>query len=154
MMRNSIIVRTAAESDSARLAEIESLSAEQPWSDAQILEEFSHPFAYVLAADIGGITVGMLDMHVTDITYINEISVDPAYRRLGAGKALVNEALRIGAEKGTDRALLDVRSGNSAARALYESIGFRPLCVRKGIYRSPDDDGVTYEMALPVPEGI
>ena len=152
MTQNKITVRYAEPGDAALMAEIEALSAEQPWNEEQLLDEFGRDFAVLLAASLDGKTVGMLDMHLTGEAYINEISVAPEARRLGAGCALVEEAVRIARKRGQSRLILDVRSGNVAARALYEKAGFRELCIRKNMYRDPPDDGVTYELDLEDPE--
>jgi ribosomal-protein-alanine N-acetyltransferase len=37
-------------------------------------------------------------------------------------------------------ASLEVRVSNTAARALYESLGFYEVAVRRGYYRDPEED--------------
>ena len=152
MTRSDITVRRAVPEDCPVFAEIEAVSAEQPWNEAQLTEELSHDFAVLLAALRGEEVIGMLDMHLTGEAYINEISVRPDSRRLGAGEALLREAVRICADRDQSRIILDVRSRNSAARSLYEKAGFRELCTRRNMYADPEDDGVTYEMDLADPE--
>ncbi|MGI5888065.1 MAG: ribosomal protein S18-alanine N-acetyltransferase [Oscillospiraceae bacterium] len=139
-----IRVRPAVPGDAAALAEIEEKSTEQPWTEGQIEEELGYPFAVLLAAEIGDIPAGMLDMHVTaPAAYINEISVDPGMRRQGIGTALLKAALEECRKRGCNEILLDVRSRNSGARSFYRKFGFTELCVRKNMYRDPDDDGIT-----------
>lgn len=56
--------------------------------------------------------------------YIDYLGVAPAHRGQGHGRRLVSEAVRRGAEAGASHAHLTVRADNSAARALYASLGF------------------------------
>jgi ribosomal-protein-alanine N-acetyltransferase len=41
-----------------------------------------------------------------------------------------------------------VRVSNAAARALYESLGFREVAVRRGYYRDPEEDAVVMTLDL------
>jgi ribosomal protein S18 acetylase RimI-like enzyme len=52
--------------------------------------------------------------------------VDPGYRRRGVGRALVDQAVRWAVERRAREVILWVADHNSAARRLYERIGFRP----------------------------
>jgi ribosomal-protein-alanine N-acetyltransferase len=44
--------------------------------------------------------------------------------------------------EGAVRALLEVRAGNREAVALYESLGFSRLGVRREYYREPNEDAL------------
>jgi ribosomal-protein-alanine N-acetyltransferase len=50
--------------------------------------------------------------------------------------------MRAAARKGASRALLEVRAGNREAVALYESLGFRRLGLRREYYREPLEDAL------------
>jgi ribosomal-protein-alanine N-acetyltransferase len=79
---------------------------------------------------------------------IESLAVRPGARRQGIGRSLCEASMRWAAERGASRALLEVRVSNDAARALYESLGFREVAVRRGYYREPDEDGLTMERVL------
>lgn len=54
------------------------------------------------------------------------VDVAPEARRRGLGRAVVQQALRWGAEQGADSAYLQVLTTNEPAQALYRSMGFAP----------------------------
>ncbi|WP_263310473.1 GNAT family N-acetyltransferase [Brachybacterium atlanticum] len=60
------------------------------------------------------------------IAVLDQIAVDPGRRREGLGRAVVRSLLSLAAVQGADLALLEVETGNTAARALYRGEGFTP----------------------------
>jgi ribosomal-protein-alanine N-acetyltransferase len=44
---------------------------------------------------------------------------------------------------------LEVRASNSAARSLYEKLGFEVLGVRKNYYERPREDALVMGLTLP-----
>jgi len=67
---------------------------------------------------------------------VSNLVVDPAYRRRGIGRALMEEALAHVRSQGGNRIILQVRADNQAAVHLYQSMGFVPV-------------GALLEMRLP-----
>lgn len=63
----------------------------------------------------------------TPIGYLQRLAVHPQYQRNGWGRALVADALRWLARRGTTIAYVNTQAGNDAALALYGACGFRPL---------------------------
>jgi [ribosomal protein S18]-alanine N-acetyltransferase len=74
------------------------------------------------------------------------LAVDPQYRNLGLGRALL-DALRIGATtRSARRLLLEMRRGNPA-ETLYRSFGFYSIGERREYYRTADGkrlDAITF----------
>jgi ribosomal protein S18 acetylase RimI-like enzyme len=62
-----------------------------------------------------------------DTAHIAQLAVDPAYRRRGLARALVDDASRRASEAGCWRVTLLVADDNGAARDLYASMGFEPV---------------------------
>jgi ribosomal protein S18 acetylase RimI-like enzyme len=56
---------------------------------------------------------------------ITAVEVDPAYRRQGLGVAITSALAAAAAARGARWVLLQVETGNAAARALYARCGFR-----------------------------
>jgi ribosomal protein S18 acetylase RimI-like enzyme len=63
--------------------------------------------------------------------------VDPRYRRRGVARALVDRAVRWAAERRAREVILWVADHNTAARQLYERIGFRPTGERQPLPSNP-----------------
>jgi ribosomal-protein-alanine N-acetyltransferase len=85
---------------------------------------------------------------VEDEAEIHELVVARAVRRLGLGRALVNAALAVAHHRGASRAELEVRRSNLPAQALYLGLGFDRARVRRGYYRTPDEDAVVMARSL------
>ena len=60
------------------------------------------------------------------IAVLDQIAVDPERRREGLGRDVVRSLLSFAAVQGADLALLEVETGNAAARALYRAERFTP----------------------------
>lgn len=61
-----------------------------------------------------------------DTAHVAQIAIDPAYRRRGLARALLQAALHRAAAAGFWRVTLLVAEDNTAARDLYASLGFEP----------------------------
>jgi ribosomal-protein-alanine N-acetyltransferase len=73
---------------------------------------------------------------------VMNVAVDPGYRRQGLARRLLVFAMARAARAGARRALLELRAGNREALALYESLGFRSLGVRRAYYGEPTEDAL------------
>lgn len=73
---------------------------------------------------------------------IENICVAPACRRSGVGETLMEEMLRLAAERGADRIFLEVRAHNEPAKALYLKSGFVESYRRKNYYQGPTEDAI------------
>jgi ribosomal protein S18 acetylase RimI-like enzyme len=62
--------------------------------------------------------------------YIDALATDPAFRRRGAARALLDEAERQAREHGLPAVSLDTTLSNEAARALYAGAGFDEVAYR------------------------
>jgi ribosomal protein S18 acetylase RimI-like enzyme len=61
-----------------------------------------------------------------DTAHVAQMAIDPAYRRRGLARALMQSALERAAAAGYWRLTLLVAEENTAARELYASLGFEP----------------------------
>lgn len=66
---------------------------------------------------------------IIDIFVLNE------YRNKGIGKALINKMLE---NKQIEKVTLEVKKDNKNAIMLYNSLGFKPVSIRKGYYNGID----------------
>jgi ribosomal protein S18 acetylase RimI-like enzyme len=63
--------------------------------------------------------------------------VDPGYRRRGVARALVGQVVRWAVDRRAREVVLWVADHNTAARRLYEQIGFRPTGKRQPLPSNP-----------------
>jgi len=141
------------ERDLNEIVALEQISFAEPWTRKMFLGELQgNTFATNLVArakcpEDDTITDGTLLGYVMfwvvfEELHIMNLAVRPELRRQGIGKELVRQALTIGSAQGIRTALLEVRSSNIAAQALYESLGFKRGGVRRGYYERPHEDAV------------
>src|SRR5580765_2290164 len=74
--------------------------------------------------------------------HINNLAVRPELRRRGLATHLLGRVLQTALEAGGERATLEVRRSNHAARRLYEGLGFRVRGVRADYYTDPVEDAL------------
>ena len=109
--------------------------------DAALLERLvSSEALTLLLARMDGKIIGTLSLAMfptpTGVrAWIEDVVVDDAVGRQGAGTALVNEALRLAREAGARTVDLTTRPAREAAGRLYEKAGFHQRDSR--VYRYP-----------------
>lgn len=125
-------------------ADIEKICFKDPWSGADIKTMLDNAFCkgYVICDAENSkkeIVAFCIYSHVLDEAELFRIAVIPEARRNGLGKILLEKMLEDWNRLRISRAFLEVRSSNTAARALYEKYGFKPLGVRKKYYNNAED---------------
>jgi ribosomal-protein-alanine N-acetyltransferase len=150
------VVARATFEDVEALARLESACFSHPWTGPQLASEVAlGPPAAVLvargpsAAANAGVTVGAYCAYrvVVDEMLVMNVAVHPDWRRRGIARFLLRLAMRRAARAGARTALLDVRASNRAALALYSSLGFERMGVRRGYYRSPLEDALVLRLS-------
>lgn len=109
------------------------------------------PHARVLCArdaHFGGFLGFLVAWHVADEFELLDLATEPAARRRGVASALVTELVTSARQLGGSAVLLEVRSSNRAARALYEKHGFQVVHERKNYYRDPVENAVCMRLDL------
>jgi [ribosomal protein S18]-alanine N-acetyltransferase len=143
-------------SDMPEVVAIEQDSNPEPWTQESFLEELLRPHSHLLVARIttglGEAVAGYLCFWlVADEVQILNIAVHPSYRRRGIGRALLVYCLNFGSWKRTRKAVLEVRSSNSAAQSLYRSLGFRAVGQRSDYYGGLGEHAVLMELSMAEP---
>ena len=85
---------------------------------------------------------------VVDEAEIANLAVEPAARRSGAGRLLLDSALGEAAARGVRTVYLEVRESNEAARSLYASRGFDEIGRRRAYYAHPREDALVLRRRL------
>ncbi|MGB7565885.1 MAG: GNAT family N-acetyltransferase [Prochlorococcaceae cyanobacterium] len=120
------------------------------WSEGQWAAELVDPRRPCLGLwqqnDLVAAACGWL---IVDELHITLVAVDPAYRRRGLGR-LVLEALLGRAEAlGAERATLEVAADNAAAVGLYRALGFETAGRRCRYYRDGRDALIQWRQLRP-----
>lgn len=125
------------------IAELEKACFTESWSYG-ILEAGLHsPFDTYFVLEQEGQILGYANLRIlAGEGEIQRIAVLPAFRRLGAGRKLMDAMVAHARKNQVYAVTLEVREGNIAARTLYESYGFAAEAVRRGYYRNPSEDAV------------
>jgi ribosomal protein S18 acetylase RimI-like enzyme len=115
------------------LAHLHDPPHEVAWSTSLWARIVSDPNrAVLLAFERGEYAVGTTDvLIVPNLTAggaprasVENVVVDPAYRRRGVGRALMRQAIRTAADAGSDELQLASSMSHVAAHGFYEALGF------------------------------
>ena len=119
------------------------------WSRDSIRSQLDKNVSYCAVAVDEDKVVGYIAYEIiVDEGSIVELAVLPEYRRKGVGRKLVE--LMLTSCDGVRTVCLEVRASNTPAVRLYESVGFRPISVRRDYYDSPKEDAVIMVYSLPL----
>ncbi|MGM1028718.1 MAG: ribosomal protein S18-alanine N-acetyltransferase [Actinomycetota bacterium] len=138
-------IRTAGEDDLDAVMALEQAAFpasawERATMRAEIISEWGR---YIIAVDGEGRALGYAGLRAVGVEGdVQTIAVAEAARGRGIGRALLAELLAEAERRGVRELFLEVRADNPAARALYESVGFREIGVRPRYYQPEDVDAV------------
>jgi ribosomal-protein-alanine N-acetyltransferase len=142
-MRSEVRIRPLTEADLGAVLAMEARCFPDPWSEGIFRSALVDEHSLWLAAEIGGVPAGYAGMQwVLDEGYIDNVAVDPDYRRQGAASALLEAMIAEAARRALRFLSLEVRAGNEGAIALYAAFGFETLGRRKGYYLKPPEDAL------------
>ena len=128
------------ESHVSAVAELERQNFSDPWPDIAVRGELTNKLALWLVALADGEVVGYVGSQtVLQEADMMNIAVSGSLRRRGIAKMLVEELIR---QLDAYQLTLEVRASNAPAIALYESLGFQQVGLRKNYYRKPKEDAL------------
>ena len=134
-------IKKMQEKDIEQVSRIEEACFSVPWSAKAFKEAIRKPDALYLTVLEDEEVLGYCGAYtVLDEADINQVAVRESSRRQGIGKKLLEELLRQLEMQGIRTVTLEVRKSNSAAIALYESLGFVLEGQRKNFYEKPTED--------------
>jgi ribosomal-protein-alanine N-acetyltransferase len=146
-MTQRFLIRRAGLADVPAIWAIEKVSFPTPWSRWSFLAELGHRNSYTLVAGPPSPypwqTLGYLIFWVVlDEMHILNLAVHSEHRRRGIARRLLAEGLAQARTLGAELAWLEVRPSNLAARALYESFGFKEMGRRPRYYNDTQEDAL------------
>jgi len=133
--------------DADRCAELEALlfPGDDPWPTAAFIRELAAKHNHYVAARAADTLIGYGGISRLGRTppfdyEVHTIGVDPAYQGRGIGRRLLDELLNVAAGAVVH---LEVRTDNATAIALYRSVGFTQVGLRRRYYRVSGADAYT-----------
>jgi ribosomal-protein-alanine N-acetyltransferase len=152
-----ISIERMTEHDLLEVVEIEEKSGLSRWGWAAYYAELQGGNRYLLLVAKPVVPQGIAGHQIIGYIvarqtagelHINNVAVRDEYRRRGYGCLLLGRVLDEARKKSGTTAFLEVRSGNSAAQALYQKCGFRAIATRPNYYSDPREDAVVMSMDL------
>ena len=152
---SDLIIRRMRLEDCPRVHGIEEKVFPTPWSLRDFEKEMTvNRCARYLVAEEDGRIVGFAGAWmILDESHMTNIAVLPECRGRGTGRRLMTALMQYASNLGVSYMSLEVRAGNEKAQALYKSLGFIRVSVRKKYYEDNGEDA--YLMVtdrLPPPE--
>ena len=136
----------------APIAKLEKICFSEPWSAEGLIESYRSGTKFFVAENDRHI-IGYIGIKpVIDEGYITNGAVYPAYRRQGAGTALLKRVFEFAGEEKLRFVSLEVRVSNSAAVSLYQKLGFATEGRRKDFYRNPREDALIMTKRFDYPD--
>ena len=128
------------ESHVSAVAELEKQNFSEPWPDIAVRSELTNKLALWLVALDGETVVGYVGSQtVLQEADMMNIAVTDSHRRRGIARMLVEELIR---QIDAYQLTLEVRASNAGAIALYDSLGFTQVGLRKNYYHKPKEDAL------------
>ncbi len=136
---------TPADADRCAQLEAQLFDGDDPWPAVAFHRELASQHNHYVAARTADTLVGYggisrLGRKPPFEYEVHTIGVDPAYQGQGIGRRLLDELLKF-ADGGV--VYLEVRTDNEVAIALYRSMGFDQIGLRRRYYRGSGADAYT-----------
>ena len=146
---------TSADAERCAQLEAELFEGDDPWPAVAFNRELASSHNHYVAARVGGTLVGYAGIsrlgRKPPFEYeVHTIGVDLAFQGQGIGRRLLDELLNF-ADGGV--VYLEVRTDNEAAIALYRSVGFARIGLRRRYYRVSGADAYTMRRVGAPPAG-
>ncbi len=141
--------------DAVAIFELEKeIFTKEAWSLAQVKEELGGTRRLYIGAIDGDVAsgeiVGYGGIAVSgESADIHTVAVVEKFRRQGIARRLMARLERWAKDQGASEFLLEMRVGNTEARPLYESLGYREVRVRKDYY-APGMDAIVMSKSVGV----
>lgn len=129
-----LVIEDATLDDLDTILEIEARAYPVPWNREQMLTVFKDNVIRMKLLMDGELIGYAFVSIVLDEGHLLHITIDPIHHGKRLGRYLLEQVLKLGDLHQLATIFLEVREGNTPARALYDRIGFNQVGMRKGYY--------------------
>jgi len=140
---NSFTIEKFSEEHVDAVSEIHS-TVSDGWSKNSLVSDIDNDSTQSFVAVADGHVAAFCSYLVTDDAELLFVCTHPEKRKQGIAQKLLTESMAL-LPPVISSVVLEVRSRNSAALALYNKLGFEKLGVRKNFYSFPKDDAVVMQ---------
>ncbi|MGF2685901.1 ribosomal protein S18-alanine N-acetyltransferase [Marinobacter sp. DUT-3] len=148
--QNDRVIRPLLPDDLPAVLDIELRCYSHPWSESVFRDCFRQNYR-LWAYHCGGALSGYaIVAYLYDEAHLLNLCIAPDIRGEGAGRQLLRHLLAYAAHDGMQQVILEVRTSNRIAAALYQSEGFRVIGERPGYYPAPEgrEDAIVMAFGL------
>ena len=140
----NLLIRKMTLVDLQQVVAIDQASFSLPWPARSFQFELTDNVASrSWVAELDWQVVGMIVLWlIVDEAHIATLATHPDFRRQGIGKQLLVHALAAVKAEGAHKAFLEVRAGNTVARAMYRRFGFAEEGRRPRYYKDNNEDAI------------
>lgn len=131
---DQLTYREMTSQDLSEVVAIESSVHAYPWKYGHFADALKAGNT-CLVMESGRVMVGYaIIMTVLDEAHLLNISIAKNHQRQGLGRKLLNKVISLNQSKQCKDLFLEVRESNQPAIALYESMGFNEMSIRRNYY--------------------
>jgi ribosomal-protein-alanine acetyltransferase len=155
----SVLMRRAKVTDLDAIMRLERATfVNDAWPEAAMRREIENPHGYYLVAVDDEADdpeqrllgyAGLLAPSGSEQGDIQTIAVAPFARGVGLGRGLMHALITQARRRHLAELFLEVRADNPIARALYRSLGFEEIGVRRGYYQPDGVDAISMRLTVP-----
>ena len=135
-MIESVLIGPALIDDASAIAALHRTVLDGSWQASAIADLLQDSMALCCVARCRSSIAGFaLCRLAADECEVLSCAVDPAFRRMGTARLLLQAAFDAAARRGGRHAFLEVAENNAPARGLYSGLGFQIVGRRPRYYR-------------------
>jgi [ribosomal protein S18]-alanine N-acetyltransferase len=141
----AVVAATLA--DVPRVRELAALSGSGFDPEAELLRSWANLWVARVGSTPDPVGFALV-WRAADERHLLDLAVDPAWRRQGVGRRILEAVIDDARASGGRMVLLEARASNAAALALYRSAGFFVTDVRRAYYSDNGEDAVVMRLEL------
>jgi tRNA-dihydrouridine synthase B len=136
--------------DLTEVMTIERAAFESPWDPEFFIAEMEGPVSRAMVVERDQLIIGYATYRVIiDEAHLMNFAVAPGRHRQGVGRQLLDAVMAHTRTLGATYMFLEVRRSNLPAQALYRSVGFEQIDIRRRYYCDNHEDALIWKLDYP-----